>query len=146
MAKSISLRAHFERLLAEKDLRDQQRFQAQETGVSAALASQKEAVAAALSAADRAVLKAEAAADKRFDSVNEFRNALADQTKDFPTKAVVDGRFDALTAQVSALTGRMDRREGSGSGQGHLVGYLVGVGGLCVAVLSVVMTVLKGHP
>jgi hypothetical protein len=40
----VTLREHFEALLREKDLRDQQRFDAQERAVSAAMAANKELV------------------------------------------------------------------------------------------------------
>jgi hypothetical protein len=105
MAEVVSLREHVEalreadnlRFKSEREddnLRNQQRFDAMET----------------------AIKKAETATERRFESVNEFRSTLTDQTKEFPTKAVVDGKFAALEAQVAALTGRLDRREGSGQG------------------------------
>ena len=58
------------------DLRNQQRFEAQEKAVNAALA-----------AADRAVVKAETAAEKLFDAVNEFRAQLKDQNATFLSRA-----------------------------------------------------------
>jgi len=67
-----TLRLHIERVLEERDIQYQQRFDAQE-----------KAVIAALAAADRANTKAELAADKRFDAVNEFRQTLTDQTATF---------------------------------------------------------------
>jgi hypothetical protein len=55
------------KLHEEQDKRYEQRFEAQEKAVAAALASAREAV-----------LKAEQANDKRFDSTNEWRRTVSD--------------------------------------------------------------------
>jgi len=64
---------------------NEQRFKAQE-----------QAVAFALQAAEKAVTKAELAAEKRFESVNEFRNQLKDQTGTFITRNEMWGWLVAL--------------------------------------------------
>lgn len=63
-------------------------------------------------AAEVAVNKAEVAAEKRFDSVNEFRQTLSDQTKSFVTEdkyeglgRVVDDLRERLTAVESVARG-----------------------------------------
>ena len=61
----------------------------------------EKAVAAALASAEKAVDKAEGASEKRFDSVNEFRKTLSDQTGSFITRDKYDG-----------LEGRVNRIEG----------------------------------
>lgn len=71
-----------EKGFAEAELRNEQRFQAQEKAVIAAMLS-----------ADRAVAKAEAASEKRFESVNEFRGTLSDQVRLFIPRSVVDPIF-----------------------------------------------------
>jgi hypothetical protein len=87
---------HLKEMLAlieakNKQLRDadisanEQRFKAQE-----------QAVAFALQAAEKAVTKAELAAEKRFESVNEFRNQLKDQTGTFITRNELWGWLVAL--------------------------------------------------
>jgi len=70
--------------LTAMDLRYQQRFDA-----SAA------AIAAALEAQEKAVAKAETANEKRFESVNEFRQALSDQTKTFISRPEFNAERDA---------------------------------------------------
>ena len=81
--------AYITTLLAEMDLRYQQRFDAankaveaafmaQQTAMQTALTAAEKAVQSALSAAEKAVTKAEVAAEKRFDGVNEFRKAYQD--------------------------------------------------------------------
>lgn len=68
--------------------------------ITAQIVSQKEAIQAALISADKAVLKAEGSAEKRFESVNEFRSALADQQQRLATKEELNLRFAALEAKV----------------------------------------------
>lgn len=64
---------------------NEQRFKAQEQAVAFALAS-----------AEKAVTKAELAAEKRFESVNEFRNQLKDQTGTFITRNEMWGWLVAI--------------------------------------------------
>jgi hypothetical protein len=68
----VSLKEYFEALLADRDLRYQQRFDAQ-----------SKAIQDALTAAEKAVVKAEVATEKRFEGVNEFRQTLSDQAANF---------------------------------------------------------------
>lgn len=77
--------------------------------------SSDKAVRAALQSAELAVNKAEAAAEKRFDSVNEFRKTLSDQTNSF----VTGDKFDGLALQVAQLTDRFNQTEGFGRGSGE---------------------------
>lgn len=66
----------------------------------------------ALAEARRATDKADASADRRFDSVFEFRQTLADQTAGFLTRREYDARHDALVTGVTANTDRISRLEG----------------------------------
>lgn len=65
----ITLREHIEALLEQKDIRDQQRFDAQGQALTAALLAQQTAVTAAMAAAEKAVTKAEVATERRFECV-----------------------------------------------------------------------------
>jgi hypothetical protein len=58
-----------------------ERYEAQQTGVTAALAAAEKAVNAALIAAEKAVDKAEGAQQLRNEAQNEFRQALSDLSK-----------------------------------------------------------------
>lgn len=71
---------------------NEQRFKAQE-----------QAVAFALQAAEKAVTKAELAAEKRFESVNEFRNQLKDQTGTFITRNEMWGWVVAVVMLLLAV-------------------------------------------
>jgi len=109
-------------IIDERDQRYNQRFDAQERAVTAALAAAKEAVA-----------KAETASDKRFEGVNEFRNTLKDQQGTFATriettsqiKAVLD-KLDTLDARVVVTASRVDFIVWAWSGTVTLAGLGVG--------------------
>ena len=65
----------------------------------------KENVTTAMAAADKAVTKAEIAAEKRFDSVNEFRNAMKDQQSTYADKQQVDFRLKAVEGRLERIKG-----------------------------------------
>ena len=125
--------AHLRQLMDERDLRYQQRFEANSS-----------AIAAALLAAKEAVTKAEAATEKRFEAMNEFRGALTDQAQLFASRIQVDALRDQLLQALSALSARVDLMEGSkkggkeawGFGAG-IIGALVGIGGIALALFRV---------
>ncbi len=73
-----------------------ERYEAQQTGVTAALAAAEKAVNAALIAAEKAVDKAEGAQQLRNEAQNEFRQSLSDLSKLMWTR-------DEGTAAVSAI-------------------------------------------
>ncbi len=114
---SVGWRSYVDRILTEHDLRYQQRFDAQ-----------AQAIKDALLAAEKAVSKAETATEKRFDSVNEFRKALTDQTSTFVSRI----EFDSLKE-------RLDRAEGRAGGYSSLWGYIAAAGGLIIAALTIIL-------
>lgn len=129
-------------LVDANDLRYQQRFDAA-----------NEAVHAALVAAEKATTKAEAAADKRFESVNEFRAQLADQAATFIPRAesearmrslaeLVEAKYAGLLDKISDLTETVNRAQGRSAGLGAGWNYLVGLVGLVVAVITIVGVVV----
>ncbi len=128
----VPLREYLEALLVQKDIRDQQRFDAQGEALTAALLAQQTAVSAAMVAAEKAVTKAETANEKRFESVNEFRKTLSDQTASFPSRV----ELQALAERVTDLATRMDKTEGRSTGLGDGTRLLIQLGGLLVAVLG----------
>jgi hypothetical protein len=56
---------------------------------------------------DQALRKAEIAMDKRLDSLNEFREQLADQQRTFLPRAEYNGRHDQLEQRLDDLQTRM---------------------------------------
>jgi hypothetical protein len=131
-ASSVPLKEHFEALLAEKNNRDQQRFDAQGQALTAALLAQEKAVQTAMVAAEKAVAKAETANEKRFESVNEFRKTLSDQTASFPSRV----ELNALADRVTDLGTRMDKSEGRTTGLSDGTKLLLQLGGLLIAAVT----------
>lgn len=65
----------------------------------------KDNTSIAMAAADKAVSKAETAAEKRFDSVNEFREAMKDQQASFADKQQTDFRLKAIEGRLKEIGG-----------------------------------------
>jgi hypothetical protein len=99
----VSIKEFIETLVKELRLQTDQRFDASDRAVLAALATVKESGAAALAATEKAVNKAEAANDKRMDTMNEFRGQMADQAATFVSKSEVDLRFTSMGEKIEPL-------------------------------------------
>jgi hypothetical protein len=106
----VPIRVYVDRLLAEKDLRDQQRYDAQAKAIEAAMAAADKAVQAALQSAEKAVAKAEMAAERRFESVNEFRGQLADQQRTFLPRQEYQVQHEALGEKLEAMAKTLSDR------------------------------------
>lgn len=128
----VSLRAHVAALFAEANLRNQQRFDAQEKALLAALTADRLAVQAALQAQEKAVVKAEVAADKRFDLINELRVGIATRDEVQALEKIVN----VLRDEVTSL-----RSETRGASAGRAT--LFTVGGLVIALASVAVLVVS---
>jgi hypothetical protein len=133
-----------ERAAEERDTRYEQRFQAAQIALTAAMAAQEKAVQAALEAADRAVSKAEAATERRFESVNEFRGSLNDMASTLMSRAEASVAFGALTEKLATATSRLDKIEGTSHGVGISWGVLVGALGAIATVVALLALVAKG--
>lgn len=98
-AHSVSLKDHFERLLAEAERLNLLRVRT--------LAAQIEAVdqlhQAKAEAAATAIRKAEQATTVRFEGVNEFRAQLADQAARFVARDVVEAKFEESLRRLNVL-------------------------------------------
>jgi hypothetical protein len=124
-------------ILDERDKRYAQRFTDLETALRAALA-----------ASEKAIGKAEVATERRFEGVNEFRQTLSDQAAQFMTRSEAVALTDRNTERIQdqakllqALTDRVNRSEGRGSGFSAGWGYLVAAVGLIATVVVVVIAV-----
>lgn len=115
-------------LMDERDVRYQQRYEAQQKALDAALLAAKEAVQAALTAAKAAVDKAELSADKRLELLNELRTGVATVEQ-----------LEAMDKVVTSLSKRIDMAEGRTTGKGVMWGYLVAGAGVLAAVLSLIL-------
>jgi hypothetical protein len=84
------LREHLTSLIKSLERSVDQRFSAQEKSVTQAF-----------HAAQRATDRADAAASKRFEGVNEFRQAMEDQQRTFIPRAEVEARLTPLERFIS---------------------------------------------
>lgn len=69
------------------------------------IVSTEKSVTIAMAAADKAVTKAEVATEKRFDGVNEFRNAMKDQQGTFADKTQTDFRLASIEGRLEKIGG-----------------------------------------
>lgn len=129
---------------AAADLRNEQRFTAQQQAIKDALISQKEAVAAALVAAEKAVLVAEKNSEKWREQANEWRGAMNDRERNLMPRAEAEKSFQSNADKVEVLQARMDRNEGRSGGFSSGWGYLVGAVGLA-ATLIMIFIALRGR-
>jgi len=98
----------------------------------------KEAITAAMNAAKEAGDKADKATEKRFDSVNEFRNAMKDQQATFAAK-------DETNFRLTAIDKRLAEIDGKSKGANDMWGYVVGAVGLLIALGTLISVVIRGH-
>lgn len=108
---------HIREIMDERDRRYQERFEASEKAVQAALASAKEAV-----------LKAEMSVDKRIELLNELREGVATAEQ-----------LEALEKIVAELAKRLDRAEGAGQGRGAMFGWMIAAVGAMVTIMTAVL-------
>lgn len=101
---------------------------------------QDKAVQAALLAAKEAVLKAEVASEKRFESVNEFRQQLSDQTNTFIPRLEYNAQHKALEEKVSILTDIMNQDKGGDISMGKIYAAIAAVG----AILGIIVLLANG--
>jgi hypothetical protein len=113
-------------LIDEADKRYNQRFDAQEKAVAAALAAAKEAV-----------VKAEAASEKRFDSVNEFRATLKDQQTLLIPRTEVDAKLKALSDRLDDVDARTRTIAGRIEAVTWVWGVVIGIGGLAIGAAGI---------
>lgn len=149
-------------VLVEHDKRYEQRFAAQENATALALSrvdkefhehlqQVRTETKSALDAAEKAITKAEAATDKRFDSVNEFRAQLTDQTARFMPRveslqrheqtsekiALLESRH---TADIGQINSRLDLTAGRGIGIEKGWSLLIGLAGLVGGIIAIIVT------
>lgn len=141
--------AHIATLVAAYDKRYEQRYEASQKALEAALvaqkdavkeafAAQKEAINAALASADRAVSKAEIASEKRFEGVNEFRAQLGDQQRTLMPRTEAENRMNMIQEKVGVLEGFRTEMLSKGAAAKEGYGYAVGLVGLVLVILSIV--------
>lgn len=104
---------------------------------------QDKMVQAAVVAIKEAVDKANQANEKRFESVNEFRASLSDQTSSFITRTEYNGAHSALEKRISDLTDRVNIMTGKNTGLANGWGILVALVATVAAGIAIVYYI--GH-
>lgn len=131
---------------AAVDLRYQQRFDASERALIAALGAAEKAVSSALQAAEKAVQKAEMAAEKRFEAVNEFRAALTDQTNALMPRVEATARIDSLGEKIADVSQRLAANKGAhDTGQSNQAS-LIAAAAVLIALVGLGLSAYRGSP
>jgi hypothetical protein len=99
-----------------------------------------------LAASKEAVNKAEQSVEKRFDSVDEFRQTLADMTARLIQRTEVDVVTKALGDKIDTVSSRMDRVQGAINGSGSTISYiLAGLAVLIAGASGIIAFVSYNH-
>jgi chromosome segregation ATPase len=108
-----------------------ERYEAQQTGVTAALAAAEKAVNAALIAAEKAVDKAEGAQQLRNEAQNEFRKSLSDLSGLMWTIKEGTEKVESLRRELTVTIEGLQRRTGIlETGNANIQGRIWGVSAL----------------
>lgn len=134
-----ALAVHLSDKIDDVEARTQERFNLSKQAVDAALQASEKAISAAMIAAEKAVTKAETAAEKRFDSVNEFRAAMKDQTMNFADRNQVDFRLTAIEKKIDNFSGQI-------AGVSSVWGIAIGVVGMAFGLVGVATFIMKMVP
>lgn len=102
------------------------------------------ALAAALQAVKEDNEKKAVAMEKRFDSVNEFRNALSDQTNSFLPRPEYSANHKALEDKIQALTDRMNLNNGATKGSEITIGKIYAAVYFVGALLGILVLLSNG--
>jgi len=146
-------------------------FAAQQLAMQTALIAQEKAILAALASTKEAIQKKENSDEKRFETVNEFRQTLSDQAKDFAerskdfmSRVESDSKFVALiekfdTAEKSnqlfhqnhvtrlaeldqRLSSRLDLTQGKSTGINVAAGIVVAAISVSVGIIGLIITII----
>lgn len=122
-----TLKAYVERIVHESDRRYEQRFEAQE-----------KAVRAALDAAALAVERAEQNAEKWRANANEWRAAMTDREKKFMAQETADARFLDIDRRLADLSTSRDTAAGGKTNTTQLIAWAFGLAGIAIAAISLI--------
>ncbi len=127
-----------EQISNEREARNIERFDAA-----------KETIGVAMTAADKAIVKAEMATEKRFDSVNEFRQSLADQAAQFMPRTEYRISHDAVAEKIEGLLTRLTTvesgKEASAKTSTQFQGMIMGYVAILISMATLVVLFFR-HP
>ena len=105
-----TLREHLLALIEANEVKYSERFEASQSAINAAFLAQQTAMQTALTAQKIAVDKAETSTEKRFESVNEFRQTLADLQQLFIQRVEVMGLLKGVDDKLLYMQQSFDAR------------------------------------
>ena len=105
---------HYNVLLAERDERVTQRYQAMELAVN----------------------KAETATEKRFEGVNEFRAQLGDQSRTLMPRIETEVLLKNVNDKIEALTIKVEKSGNIKAGGNQMIAYIVAAISLIVTIIT----------
>jgi hypothetical protein len=132
-----TLAVHLQSQIDEINAQADGRFRAQERLTEVRLAAAAIAVDTALYSVEKATVKAEVANEKRFDSVNEFRGALADAQSHFVTRV----EHESWGQRLDSLEKRLNVRDGRGLGLTSGWGYLATAIGIAAGISALIFAI-----
>lgn len=106
----ITFEKYINQRFSDLSLQLRERYEAQQTGLAAALAAAEKAVNAALIAAEKAVDKAEGAQQLRNEAQNEFRASLSDLSKLMWTRLEGAAAVDSLRREIQLTLDNLTKR------------------------------------
>jgi hypothetical protein len=133
---------HLRILLEERTRRFERELEATRDLLDERFAAAEKAVASALASAKEAVTKQENAADRRFESVNEFRATLQDQTSQFVSRLEFSAKVDALDSRIRDMARIQEQASGKDDGVSATKSGLIAGIGLLVAIVVAGVAVL----
>ena len=122
-------------LMAERDLRHQQRYEAS-----------SEALDSALGCAKDAITKAEAAYEKRFDNTNQWKQTFSELSGKMVTRMEFSSAYDALKDKIEEVGGRIKVIEGKSTGIGNSVGVVMAVAALLISLMFGAINFTRSTP
>lgn len=136
----ITFEKYINQRFSDLSLQLRERYEAQQTGLAAALAAAEKAVNAALIAAEKAVDKAEGAQQLRNVAQNEFRQSLSDLSKLMWTR--LEGTEKVESFRREYLTGHegiMERVARLESGFSNIQGRMWAISAVWAVIVLIVM-------
>lgn len=125
LAKALQQIVDLKDYLAERDLRYEQRFHAQEAAVISALAAQKELTGAAFASSEKAITKADINSEKWMLNANEWRASMLDREEKFASRIEMNAKLESLSTAIVHLEKSNAASQAKGEGKHVMWGYIV---------------------
>ena len=84
--------------------------------------------------------------EKRLDGMNEFRDSLADQSREFLPRAEYAARHDQVINDLTQIRERLDILAGSQAAARRLTTAMLAGMGVAIALGTLITYIVVGHP